>query len=143
MIGSPQASSEPGRPAIEDKQAIGIELTAADLAVVAADAIHSKQGSDIVILDVGDLLGVVDLFVIGSGTSKRQIRTIVEEVDQRLGRYGRDPLRTEGLDTAEWVLADYGDLAVHVFAPEQRSFYALERLWGDAPRLEWEPPSPA
>ena len=114
----------------------------AELAAIAADAIDAKQGSGIVILDMGDLLGIVDVFVIGTGTSKRQVRTMLEEVDLRLGRSGRKPLRTEGLDTGEWVLADYGDLVVHIFQTEARAFYALDRLWGDAPRLLWEPDPP-
>ena len=114
----------------------------AELAAIAAHAIDAKHGSDVLILDMGDLLGIVDIFVIGSGTSKRQVRTMIEEVDLRLGRCGRNPLRTEGLDTGEWVLADYGDLVVHIFQTEARDFYALDRLWGDAPRLFWEPDSP-
>ena len=134
--------ADSGRPAIEDQQATAIELTAADLAAIAAHAIDAKQGSDVVILDMGDLLGIVDIFVIGSGTSKRQVRTLIEEVDLQLGRCGRKPLRTEGLDTGEWVLADYGDLVVHVFQTGARDFYALDRLWGDAPRLDWAPESP-
>ena len=134
--------ANPGRPAIEDQLATGIELTAVELAAIAAQAIDAKQGTEVVILDMGDLLGIVDIFVIGSGTSKRRVRTMIEEVNLRLGRCGRKPLRTEGLDTGEWVLADYGDLAVHVFQTGARDFYALDRLWGDAPRLGWAPESP-
>ena len=108
--------------------------------MLAADALDTKQGRDIVILDMGSLLGILDFFVIASGTSKRQVRTLAEEVDMRLEERGRMPLRVEGRDTAEWVLLDYGDLAVHVFQPDAREFYALERLWGDAPRMSWAPP---
>lgn len=107
---------------------------------MAAGALDAKQGRDIVILDVGRLLGIVDLFVIASGSSKRQVRTLAEEVDLRLEEHGRVPLRVEGMDTAEWVLLDYGELAVHIFQPEAREFYTLERLWGDARRLSWTPP---
>ena len=99
----------------------------------------SKQGRDILILEMGDLLGIVDIFVIASGASKRQVRTLAEEVDSRLVGYGRSPLRREGLDTGEWVLLDYGDLVVHIFQPEARDLYSLERLWGDAPRVPWAP----
>ena len=87
---------------------------------------------------MGDLLGIVDIFVIASGASKRQVRTLVEEVDAQLERYGRSPLRIEGRGTGDWVLVDYGDLAVHIFQPEARDFYSLERLWGDAPRIQWQ-----
>lgn len=127
---------------ITNRQAAGaatIDLPPEELASVAADAMDSKQARDIVILDVGDLLGIVDVFVIASGTSKRQVRTLMEEVDVELERYGRSPLRLEGKDTAEWVLLDYGDLAVHIFQPEARDLYSLERLWGDAPRVAWTP----
>ena len=106
---------------------------------MAADAIDGKQGRDIVILDMGNLLGIVDLFVIASGASKRQVRALVEEVDQQLEIGGRTPIRMEGKDTGDWVLLDYGDLVVHIFQPEAREFYSLERLWGDAPRLPWTP----
>ena len=125
---------------ITHDQAAGFDLPSGELATVAADAIDRKQGHDIVILDVGDLLGIVDMFVIASGTSKRQVRTLAEEVDVTLERHSRSPLRREGMDTAEWVLLDYGDLAVHIFQPEARDFYSLERLWGDAPRMAWVPP---
>lgn len=127
---------------ITDRQtasATAIDLPAEELASVAADAMDSKQGHDIVVLDMGDLLGIVDTFVIASGTSKRQVRTLADEVDVQLKRHGRRPLRLEGMDTAEWVLLDYGDLAVHIFQPEARDLYSLERLWGDAPRVPWTP----
>ncbi len=120
-------------------QPAGADLSPVELAVAAARAIHSKQGRDIVILDMGDLLGIVDLFVIASGGSKRQVRTLVEEAARRLKGCGRSPLRREGMDTGDWVLLDYGDLAVHIFQSEAREFYSLERLWGDAPRLPWTP----
>ena len=130
------------RVSITERQAAGaatIDLQPEELASAAADAMDGKQARDIVILDMGDLLGIVDTFVIASGTSKRQVRTLVEEVDVELERYGRSPLRLEGMDTAEWVLLDYGDLAVHIFQPEARDLYSLERLWGDAPRVPWTP----
>ena len=130
---------------ITDRQAaraVGVDLPTAQLAATAAGAIDSKQGREVVILDVADLLGIVDVFVIATGTSKRQVRTLVEEVDRQLEGYGRSPFRTEGMDTAEWVLLDYGDLAVHFFQPEARDFYSLERLWGDAPRIAWAPALP-
>lgn len=130
------------RVSITDRQVAGaatIDLPSEELASVAADAMDDKQGRDIVILDMGNLLGIVDTFVIASGTSKRQVRTLAEEVDTQLEQLGRAPLRVEGMDTAEWVLLDYGDLAVHIFQPEARDLYSLERLWGDAPRVRWAP----
>ncbi|HEX7095382.1 MAG TPA: ribosome silencing factor [Acidimicrobiales bacterium] len=107
-------------------------------AVVAARAADEKSGVDTVVLDVGELLAVTDLFVITNGTNPRQVKAIVDEVEKRVAEAGGPrPLRVEGLDTLEWVLLDYGAFVVHVFGAEQRAFYRLERLWGDCPRVEW------
>lgn len=101
----------------------------------AADAAADKRGRDIVILDVGDIIGIVDSFVIVSASNTRQVRTIVDEVEDRLRALdGGKPRAVEGRDTASWVLLDYGDVVVHVFLDETREYYALERLWADAPR---------
>ena len=114
-------------------------------AVVAARAAAAKKGEDPVILEVGQILAITDAFVITSGTNPRQVRTIAEEVEARVAaECGPKPLRTEGLDDARWVLLDYGDFVVHVFLDEVRRYYDLERLWSDAPRVEWdEEPSAA
>jgi ribosome-associated protein len=96
-----------------------------------------------VVLEVGEVLSIVDWFVITSASNPRQVRTIAEEVEARLKAAGSPgPLRTEGLDDARWVLLDFGDVVVHVFLDEVREFYALERLWGDVPRLDWEAATP-
>ena len=105
---------------------------------VAARAASAKKGEDTVILAVGPLLAITDAFVITSGTNDRQVRTIAEEVEGAVKAAGGPaPLRMEGLDDARWVLMDYGDFVVHVFLEETRRFYDLERLWADAPRLDW------
>jgi ribosome-associated protein len=110
-----------------------------DVAALAARAAAAKKALDPVVLEVGGVLAITDAFVITSGTNVRQVRTIAEEVEAQLGRAtGRKPLRTEGLDTASWVLLDYGDFVVHVFLDEVRRYYDLERLWADAPRVPWE-----
>ncbi|HEY7136590.1 MAG TPA: ribosome silencing factor [Acidimicrobiia bacterium] len=110
-------------------------------AAVAATAAASKKGEDIVVLDVGDIIAITDEFVIASGTNRRQVRTIVEEVEQQLAdQAGVRPVSVEGLDDSSWVLLDYGDLVVHVFLAETRAYYDLERLWADAPRRQWEQP---
>jgi ribosome-associated protein len=108
------------------------------MAVAAARAAGSKQAADIVILDVHDLIVITDFFVIATGTSDRQVKTIVEEVEKALRETGMKPLRREGETEAQWVLLDYVDVVVHVFSKEQREYYDLERLWRDAPRVEWE-----
>ena len=90
-------------------------------------------------LEVGAVLAITDAFVITSGANVRQVRTIAEEVEDKVFEAGgTKPLRIEGLDDARWVLIDYGDFVVHVFLEEVRRYYDIERLWSDAPRLAWE-----
>jgi len=105
----------------------------------AARAADDKKGEDTVILQVGQVLAITDAFVITSGANARQVRTIAEEVEEKVKVDGGPaPLRVEGLDDARWVLMDYGDFVVHVFLDEVRRFYDLERLWGDAPVWDWQ-----
>lgn len=120
----------PGRPpdAEESRQA----------AVAAARAAAAKQAEHITILDVHGLIVITDYFVICSGATERQVRTIVEEVEKALRDLGRKPVRREGESERRWVLLDYVDLVVHVFTEQEREYYDLERLWGDAPRSAWE-----
>ena len=87
---------------------------------------------------MGDLLSITEVFLIVTGTSRTHVRTLAEAVDEKLKGQGRRPLRTEGASEGEWVLLDYGDFVVHVFQETPRDFYGLERLWGDAPRIQWE-----
>jgi len=111
-------------------------------AAAAARAAAAKSGRDTMILAVGPLLSVTDAFVITSGSNTRQVRTIVEEVEEQVKLAGGPgPLRIEGLDDATWVLMDYGDFVVHVFGDEAREFYGLEALWADADHWEWELPA--
>jgi ribosome-associated protein len=105
--------------------------------LIAAGAASSKTDEPTVVLDVGDLLGITDHFVITSGSNVRQVRTIAEEVEMRVkAQGGGSPRYVEGLQDASWVLLDYGQFVVHVFLDETRRFYDLERLWSDAPRVE-------
>jgi ribosome-associated protein len=108
-------------------------------AAVAAD---EKLGKDTVLLDVGALVGITDVFVITSGSNYRQVRAIVEEIqEQMLLLDGPKPQTIEGKEVQEgsiWVLMDYGGFIVHVFDDETRSLYDLERLWNDCPRIDWE-----
>jgi ribosome-associated protein len=108
-------------------------------AVLAARAADAKKGDDIVVLDVGDIIGIVDTFVITSAPNTRLVRTIVDEVVKQLfEQTGVKPRSVEGLDDMSWVLLDYGDLVVHVFLEPTREFYGLERLWTDAARIVWD-----
>ncbi len=106
--------------------------------MLAARAADSKGGSDTVVLAVGDILAITDAFVITSAGNARLVRTLVQEIERQITEAGGPkPRRVEGLDQLEWVLIDYGAFVVHVFAEETRSFYELERLWADVPRLAW------
>lgn len=109
------------------------------MARAAADALAEKKGFDIVLLDVADLITITDVFVIATGSSRRHVRTLAENVREKLAELGRKQHRSEGLREGEWVLLDYGDVVVHILQSEPRDFYGLERLWGDAPRVSWEP----
>lgn len=104
-----------------------------DLAVRAAE---EKKAADLVVLDLRKAAGFTDFFLIGSGSNPRQIRAIADAVIEALAKVGAKPNHVEGYDRSEWVLLDYFDFIVHVFAPETRLFYSLERLWGSAERID-------
>ena len=106
---------------------------------VAVKAAEDKKANDLAILDLRKAAGFTDFFVICSGTSSRQVRAIADSVMEALAMEAVKPAHVEGYDRSEWVLIDYFDFIVHVFAPETRSFYALERLWGNAERVEPDP----
>ena len=106
---------------------------------LAASAAADRLGHDTVLIAVGDILAVTEIFVITGGSTSRQVRAIVDSIeDQVAAAGGPKPYRVEGNDVHEWVLMDYGGFVVHVLVDERRSFYDLERLWADCPRLEWE-----
>ena len=114
------------------------QASSRDLAVAAARAAADKQGERVAVLDVRELIVITDYFVITSGGSQRQVRTLVEEIEKALRDLGRKPMRREGVEDSRWVLLDFFDVVIHVFAEEEREYYDLERLWRDAPTLEWE-----
>jgi len=102
-------------------------------AVTAADG---KKAVELVVLDLRKTAGFTDFFVIASGTNTRQVRAIADAVIESLTADGVKPAHVEGYDRSEWILIDYFDFIVHVFGPETRAFYGLERLWGNAERIE-------
>jgi ribosome-associated protein len=106
---------------------------AVDLAVAAARAASDKLATDIVAFDVSDQLAITDVFVIASGSNDRQVKAIVDEVEDKLREVGAKPTRREGERDGRWVLIDYGEIVVHIQHEEERRFYALERLWRDCP----------
>lgn len=120
-----------------EKEHVPATPDAIAVAVTACRAADDKQATDLLVLDVADLLALVDLFVIATARSDRQLRAVGEAVEERL-RAGHSlrPLRREGPAESGWLLLDYGDVVCHLFDQERREYYALERLWADVPQLD-------
>ena len=109
------------------------------LAVIAARTASDLKASDVVVLDVGPVLSIAGYFVIAGASNPRQVRAVVDEIERRVKvETGRSPVRTEGVREQQWTLIDYGDVVVHVFLESVREFYEIERLYMDAPRLDWD-----
>ena len=102
----------------------------------AVRAAEDKKAMDLVVLDLRKAAGFTDFFLIASGGNPRQIRAIADSVVEALAEEGVKPAHVEGYDRSEWILLDYFDFIVHIFATETRLFYGLERLWGNADRVE-------
>ena len=109
-----------------------------ELALVAAAAAADKKAHDVVVLDVSEQLIITDCFVIASAPNERQVGAIVDNVEEKLREIGTKPVRREGAREGRWVLLDFVDIVVHVQHSEERSFYDLERLWKDCPRVPFE-----
>jgi len=107
-----------------------------DKVFLSAFAAKEKKASDILILELKGLTPIADYFLICSGASTRQVKAVVEAVEEKLSRETVYPSHVEGLPDAHWVLMDYGDLVVHIFDEETRQYYELEKLWGDAKKIE-------
>jgi ribosome-associated protein len=112
---------------------------ARELALVAAQAAADKKASDVIVLDVSEQLVITDCFVIASAPNERQVGAIVDNVEEKMRAAGTKPVRREGAREGRWVLLDFVDIVVHVQHAEERAFYALERLWKDCPRIEFDP----
>lgn len=111
--------------------------TPLELARIAAAAADAKKATDLVLLDLEGLSDVCDYFLICSADNARMLSSVVDEVEEKVKKNtGLGPLSHEGRAGASWVLLDYGSVVVHVFLPETRDYYRLERLWGDAPQVE-------
>lgn len=106
------------------------------LARIAAEAMEAKRAEDVMVLEIGRHTLVADYFVIGSAETMVQIRAIAEGVEEAMDAAGARLLGREGHARARWVLLDFGSVVVHVFGPEARRLYSLERLWADAPILQ-------
>lgn len=107
------------------------------LAVTAADAADDRKATDLAILEVADILAVVDLFLLATASSDRQLKAVADRIEERLHEdHDRQVLRREGTPASGWMLLDFGDLVCQLFADEQRDYYALDRLWADVPRRD-------
>ena len=119
---------------------MGPETPGTALAQAVAQAADLKKGEDIVILDLRGLSMVTDFMVITSGSSMPHLRAIRNEIAERIKEErGERAHSAQGMAESQWMLLDYGDVVAHVFLGEKRALYALEDLWSDAPRLEWQP----
>lgn len=107
---------------------------ACQCARVAAD----NKACDITVLDMRGLTPLYDYFVIVSGASRRQMHTIADEINRMMRTEGEERLSIQGYEASKWIVQDYGDILVHVFDPDTRAYYALEDLWADAGRIDWE-----
>ncbi|HAY37339.1 MAG: ribosome silencing factor [Rhodothermales bacterium] len=118
----------------EDKQR-STPAPVKELTRLAVDAILDKKGRDIEVFDVRGVSGVADFFIVTTGESELQVKAIVQSIRASIKENANErPWHVEGVEHNNWVLMDYVDLVVHVFLPEMRSYYSLERLWGDSPR---------
>jgi len=113
-------------------------LTAKDMAMRLAAAIDDKNGSEVRVLDLRGVCGFADFFVLATGTSARHVRALADTAIAAALRGGAKPRGVEGKPVGCWVLVDLGDVVVHVFQEEERDFFGLERLWGDAQELAVE-----
>ena len=111
---------------------------ALELAKVAAKAADDKKADHTLVLEVGEVLSITDYFVITSANNRRMVKSVVDAVEDAVReQLGRTPLRSEGVGEQQWVLIDYGDVVVHVFAEEMRMYYEIERLYRDVPKIAW------
>jgi ribosome-associated protein len=110
-------------------------LNSLEAAQLCAEAADSKKAFEILVLDLSKMTSVCDYFVICSGSNSTQVGAIAEGIGQDLAKAGVHPSHVEGAPGANWVLMDYGDVVVHVFEEQTRTYYSLEKLWGEAPRI--------
>ena len=106
------------------------------MAKIAYNALDDKQGEDIKVIDISQISVLADYFIIASGSNINQVQAMADNVEESLGRAGYDAKQVEGYLGASWILMDYGDIVIHIFNPEERHNYQLEKLWGDQHRID-------
>ena len=113
-----------------------MEQRSMEMAKLAIGALEDKKAEDIRVIDISEVSVIADYFIIASGSNRNQIQTLCDNVQETLGRAGYPERQTEGYQTANWILMDFGDVIVHIFDRENRLFYDLERIWRDGTRIE-------
>lgn len=108
------------------------------MAKLAIEALEDKKAEDIKVIDISNVSVIADFFIIAGGSNHSQIQALCDNVDEKLGRAGYPAKQTEGYDTANWVLLDFGDIIVHIFDKENRLLYDLERIWRDGKQVDIE-----
>jgi len=111
---------------------------AVERAMQCARIAEENKARDVLVLDMRNITPLFDFVILATGNSRRQIHTITEEIEAALKNLGERRLSIEGYEASRWVVQDFGDLVIHVFDPDSRSYYALEELWADAPRVDWK-----
>ncbi len=115
-----------------------MENKSLEMAKLAIAALEDKKAEDIKVIDISEVSVLADYFIIAGGSNRSQIQAMCDNVDEKLGRAGYPSKQTEGYDTANWVLLDFGDVIVHIFDKENRLLYDLERIWRDGKQIDIE-----
>lgn len=115
-----------------------MENKSLEMAKLAIAALEDKKAEDIKVIDISEVSVLADYFIIAGGSNRSQIQAMCDNVDEKLGRAGFPSKQTEGYDTANWVLIDFGDVIVHIFDKENRLLYDLERIWRDGKQVDIE-----
>lgn len=113
-------------------------MTSYEQVKLVTNLLDNKKATDIEVLEIGTLTSLGDYFVIASGSSNTQVKTLAAEIEDQFSKRGIEPRRVEGEKSAVWILMDYGDVIIHIFHKDTRDFYCLERLWADAKKLDVE-----
>jgi ribosome-associated protein len=124
--------------ALRVRAPVALETDALDRACLCARVAADNKARDVVVLDMRGVTPIYDFLVLTTGASRRQMHAIAEEVDDAMRDLGDRRLGIEGYDASRWIVQDYGDVVVHVFDAEAREYYALEDLWADAKKVDWE-----
>ena len=133
--------SEVEKPEEEPQSAANAE--AREFAIAVARIAAENKTTEVEVLDLRGLSGFADYFVLGTGTSERQMHAVVDLVEEHARAIGRTPFRVADSREAHWILTDYVDVVLHLFDAEHRDYYDLSNLWGDAPRVPWEAQQPS